>query len=104
MKKKIRLTEQDLVNLIKKIIVEQKVKTITIVTPGENAEGEIVITKDGRKKLKVKTENQEQEIFVKTALPQGKFMFEMGSDGKLMYGYEPKTRKKLSISPEGLMK
>ena len=31
-------------------------------------------------------------------------MFEMGSDGKLMYGYEPKTRKKLSISPEGLMK
>jgi hypothetical protein len=34
---------------------------------------------------------------VKTALPKGTFMFEMGKDGERMFGYEPKTKKKFEI-------
>ena len=38
MKKTIRLTESDLKEIVKRIIKEQVTKTITIVTPGKNAE------------------------------------------------------------------
>ena len=36
-------------------------------------------------------------MFVKTLLPIGKFMFEMGKDGKRMFGFDPKTKKKIEI-------
>lgn len=98
MKKVIRLTENDLVNLIGRIIKEQETpKTIKIVTPGQKAEGEI-IEKGGKKTLKVRTESgREQSISVQTSLPNGKFMFEMGKDGKKMFGYHPSTKKKIEI-------
>ena len=98
MAKIIRLTESDLNNLVKRIIKEQKNKKITIVTPGSNAEAEIKIDSKGNKILVVTTETgREQTMIVKTALPKGEFMFEMGKDGNRMFGYEPKTRKKFEI-------
>lgn len=97
MGKIIRLTETDLKNIVKMIIQEQSSKGITIVTPGSNAEAEIIVDPKG-KKLVVKTESgRKQEVYVKTPIPQGKFMFEMGKDGKRMFGYEPKTKKKMEI-------
>ena len=30
-------------------------------------------------------------------LPIGKFMFQMGNDGKKMFGFDPKTKKKIEI-------
>jgi len=99
MKKTIRLTETDLKAIVKKIIKEQATKTITIVTPGKNAEAEIV-DRGGKKLLKVRTETgREESMMVKTSLPVGPFMFEMGSDGKRMFGYDPKSKKKIEIFP-----
>ncbi len=96
-KKVIRLTESDLKNIVKRVIQEQSTTTISIVTPGQNAEAEIV-DRGGKKLLKVRTESgREQSVFVKTLLPIGKFMFEMGKDGKRMFGFDPKTKKKIEI-------
>ena len=104
-KKIIKLTETDLKLIVKRILQEQKTQKITIINPGGNAEAEIVIEKDGRKKLIVRTETgRTQEMYVSTALPKGKFMFEMGPDGKRMFGFEPKTTKKMEIYPENLVK
>lgn len=90
MKKVIKLTESDLTKIVKKIINEQK-KFELVVTQGSNAEGELkgnVMT--------ITTENgQVQKFIVKTALSEGKFMFEYGKDGKY-YGYD-KNGKKLEI-------
>ncbi len=108
-KKVIRLTESDLKNIVKRVIQEQSMGTkvhndwkqpmgtISIVNPGQNAEAEIV-DRGGKKLLKVRTESgREQSVFVKTLLPIGKFMFEMGKDGKRMFGFDPKTKKKIEI-------
>jgi hypothetical protein len=96
-KKVIRLTESDLKNIVKRVIQEQSMKSISIVNPGQNAEAEIV-DRGGKKLLKVRTESgREQSVFVKTTLPIGKFMFQMGNDGKRMFGFEPKTNKKIEI-------
>jgi len=96
-KKVIRLTESDLKNIVKRVIQEQSMTTISIVNPGQNAEAEIV-DRGGKKLLKVRTESgREQSVFVKTLLPIGKFMFEMGKDGKRMFGFDPKTKKKIEI-------
>ena len=96
-KKVIRLTESDLKNIVKRVIQEQSMKSISIVNPGQNAEAEIV-DRGGKKLLKVRTESgREQSVFVKTTLPIGKFMFEMGNDGKKMFGFDPKTKKKVEI-------
>jgi hypothetical protein len=98
MKKIIKLTESDLKRIVKRVISEQKDKKITIVTPGSNAEAEIKMDTEGNKVLVVKTETgREQSMKVKTALPKGSFMFEMGKDGERMFGYEPKTKKKFEI-------
>jgi hypothetical protein len=98
MAKIIKLTEADLQKIVKRVIKEQNApKTITIVTPGQTAEGEI-IEKGGKKTLKVRTESgREQSISIQTSLPNGKFMFEMGKDGKKMFGYHPTTKKKIEI-------
>ena len=96
-KKVIRLTESDLKNIVKRVIQEQSMTTISVVNPGQNAEAEIV-DRGGKKLLKVRTESgREQSMFVKTLLPIGKFMFEMGKDGKRMFGFDPKTKKKIEI-------
>ena len=99
MAKIIKLTESDLKKIVEKVIREQKEnKKITIVTPGSNAEGEIKIDTSGNKILVVRTESgREESMKVKTALPKGKFMFEMGKDGERMFGFEPKTKKKFEI-------
>ncbi len=98
MKKIIKLTESDLKRIVNRVISEQKDKKITIVTPGSNAEAEIKMDAEGNKVLVVKTETgREQSMKVKTALPKGSFMFEMGKDGERMFGYEPKTKKKFEI-------
>lgn len=98
MAKIIKLTETDLKRIVKKVIREQKEKKITVVTPGSNAEAEIKMDTDGTKVLVVRTETgREQSMKVKTALPKGTFMFEMGKDGERMFGYEPKTKKKFEI-------
>ncbi len=98
MKKIIKLTESDLKRIVKRVISEQKDKKITIVTPGSNAEAEIKMDAEGNKVLVVKTETgREQSMKVKTALPKGSFMFEMGKDGERMFGHEPKTKKKFEI-------
>jgi hypothetical protein len=98
MKKIIKLTESDLKRIVKRVISEQKDRKITIVTPGSNAEAEIKMDAEGNKVLVVKTETgREQSMKVKTALPKGSFMFEMGKDGERMFGYEPKTKKKFEI-------
>lgn len=97
MKKVIRLTETDLRKIVEKVLQEQTSKSITIVTPGKNAEAEIV-DRGGKKLLKVRTESgREESLFVKTMLPIGKFMFEMGIDGKKMFGFDPKSNKKIEI-------
>lgn len=98
MAKIIKLTESDLKKIVKRVIREQKDKKITVVTPGTNAEAEIKMDNEGNKVLVVRTENgREQSMKVKTALPKGAFMFEMGKDGERMFGYEPKTKKKFEI-------
>ena len=97
MAKIIRLTETDLKNLVKRVIKEQSSKGIAIVTPGSNAEAEIVVDKKGKKLIVTTESGRTQEVYVQTPLPQGKFMFEMGKDGKRMFGYEPKTKKKMEI-------
>jgi hypothetical protein len=96
-KKIIKLTESDLQKIVKRVIQEQSMSTISIVNPGQNAEAEIV-DRGGKKLLKVRTESgREQSVFVKTMLPIGKFMFQMGNDGKKMFGFDPKTKKKIEI-------
>ena len=96
-KKIIKLTESDLQKIVKRVFQEQSMGTISIVNPGQNAEAEIV-DRGGKKLLKVRTESgREQSVFVKTMLPIGKFMFQMGNDGKKMFGFDPKTKKKIEI-------
>jgi len=91
MKKVIRLTENDLVRLIKKVINEQK-KFELIVTQGSDAEASL---KDNI--VTITTEmGRVQKFKVKTSLPQGKFLFHHGKDGKY-YGYNQKTNKKTEI-------
>jgi hypothetical protein len=90
MKKVIKLTESDLKELVKRVILEQK-KFSLVVTQGSTAEGELK-----NNIMTITTENgQVQSFIVKTALPQGKFMFEYGKDGKY-YGYD-KNGKKVEI-------
>lgn len=99
MKKIIRLTESDLVKLVKKVIKEQNsTKKITIVTPGKNAECTIKKNSDGSKSLTVRTETgREQTISVEDDSPVGNFMFEMGSDGNTMSILDSKSKKKKTI-------
>jgi hypothetical protein len=98
MAKILKLTESDFNRIVKRVISEQKDKKITIITPGSNAEAEIKMDAEGNKVLIVRTETgREQSMKVKTALPKGEFMFEMGKDGERMFGYEPKTKKKFEI-------
>ncbi len=98
MAKIIKLTESDLKRIVNRVISEQKDKKISIVTPGSNAEAEIKVDAEGNKVLVVRTETgREQSMKVKTALPKGSFMFEMGKDGERMFGFEPKTKKKFEI-------
>ena len=86
-KKVIRLTESDLAKIVKKVISEQK-KFELVVTQGSNAQAEL---KDNI--MTITTEGgQVQKFVVKTALPQGKFMFEYGKDGKY-YGFDKNGRK-----------
>ncbi len=96
-KKVIRLTEADLAKIVSKVIREQSNKGITIVNPGSNAEAKIVVDNKGKKLIVTTESGQKQEVYVKTGLPQGEFMFEMGKDGKSMFGYDPKTKKKMEI-------
>ena len=87
MKKAIRLTENDLVRLVKRVISEQN-KLDIVVTQGSRAHG----TLKG-KTLTIETENgQVQKFEVTTTLPQGEFMFEHGKDGQF-YGYDPNKKK-----------
>ena len=96
-KKIIKLTESDLQKIVKRVIQEQSMGTISIVNPGQNAEAEILLYR-GKKLLRVRTESgRKQSAFVKTTLPIGKFMFQMGNDGKKMFGFDPKTKKKIEI-------
>jgi hypothetical protein len=108
-KKIIKLTESDLQKIVKRVIQEQSMGTkvhndwkqpmgtISIVNPGQNAEAEILLYR-GKKLLRVRTESgRKQSAFVKTDLPIGEFMFEMGNDGKKMFGFDPKTKKKIEI-------
>ena len=95
-KKIIRLNENDLRKIVERVIQEQK-KGITLVFPGKNAEAEIVVDEKGKKLIVTTESGRSQEVYVKTALPKGKFMFEMGKDGKRMFGFEPKTGKKMEI-------
>jgi len=87
MKKVVRLTENDLANIVKRVILEQK-KFNLVVNQGSRAQGEIkgnlmTITTEG---------GQVQRFIVKTALPQGRFMFEYGKDGQY-YGYDGNGKK-----------
>ena len=87
MKKVIRLTESDLEQIVKRVIEEQK-KFQLFINPGQTAEGELK-----NNIMTITTENgQVQSFIVKTALPQGKFMFEYGKDGKY-YGYDKNGKK-----------
>ena len=96
-KKIIKLTESDLQKIVKRVIQEQSMGTISIVNPGQNAEAEILLYR-GKKLLRVRTESgRKQSAFVKTDLPIGEFMFEMGNDGKKMFGFDPKTKNKVEI-------
>ena len=49
-KKIIKLTESDLQKIVKRVIQEQSMGTISIVNPGQNAEAEIV-DRGGKKLL-----------------------------------------------------
>lgn len=90
MAKIIKLTENDLLKLVKRVINEQKKFDLGI-SPGQTLEGELI-----GDILTLTTEMGKVHIFkVKTSLPTGKFMFEFGSDGKY-YGYD-KNRKKYEI-------
>ncbi len=90
MAKIIKLTENDLLKLVKRVINEQKKFDLGI-SPGQTLEGELI-----GDILTLTTEMGKVHIFkVKTSLPAGKFMFEFGSDGKY-YGYD-KNRKKYEI-------
>ena len=108
-KKIIKLTESDLQKIVKRVIQEQSMGTkvhndwkqpmgtISIVNPGQNAEAEIIDIR-GKKLLRVRTASgRKQSAWVKTNLPIGEFMFEMGNDGKKMFGFDPKTKKKFEI-------
>lgn len=110
MKKVIKLTEAQLVEVIKNVIEEQKVMPkstpiknlvgkIDAVFPGQTAQGEIMV-KNNKKILTITTESgNTQSMYVNTNLPVGGFMFELGKDGKRMYGYESKSGKKIEIFP-----
>lgn len=87
MKKIIKLTESDLVNIVKKVISEQK-KFELFINPGQEVEGELL-----GDLITLTTEMGRTQIFkVKTTLPAGKFMFEYGKDGKY-YGFDRKGKK-----------
>jgi hypothetical protein len=91
MKKVIRLNESDLVNLVKQVIEEQKKFQLNIL-PGSQAQGKLQ-----NDVLTIETESGKTQKFkVKTSLPQGKFMFLYGKDGKY-YGTDPKTKRKTEI-------
>ena len=90
-KKIIRLTESDLKEIVKKVILEQK-KFDLMIRPGQTLEATI---KGGIMTLKSEMGNT-QTFKVKAGLPDGKFMFEYGKDGKY-YGYHPKTGRKSEI-------
>jgi hypothetical protein len=90
-KKVVQLTENDLINLVKRVITEQK-KFELLINQGQTMEGEL-----NGNIMTLTTENGQVQIFlVKTALPTGKFMFEYGKDGNY-YGYD-KNGKKYGIS------
>lgn len=91
MKKVIRLNEGDLINLVKKVIEEQK-KFELFVNPGSNAQAKLE-----NDVLTIETESgRVQKFKVKTALPQGRFQFYYGKDGKY-YGTDPRNNKKVEI-------
>lgn len=118
MKKVIKLTEEQLVKIIDKVLEEQSsVKKplpikkldskINIIFPGQTAHGNIIVH-NNKKVLIVTTELfNRQGMYVKTNLPvdtdindnkQG-FMFELSKDGKRMFGYDDKSGKKVEIFP-----
>jgi hypothetical protein len=87
MKKVIKLTESDLTNIVKRVIKEQK-KFDLMIAPGSNAQAQLsgniltIMTEDGAK----------QKLQVKTSLPEGRFMFQYGKDGKY-YGFDNNNKK-----------
>lgn len=92
MKKVIRITEGDLIKIVQNVLNEQK-KFKLVVTQGSDAHGNIK-----KNVLTITTESGTKQKFeVKTALPEGDFMFHYGKDGKY-YGFHPKTGKKLEIT------
>jgi hypothetical protein len=86
-KKIIKLTESDLTNIVKRVINEQK-KVDVGVGMGQTSQGKLsndtmILMDEGLNQYK---------FLVKTKLPQGKFMFEHGEDGKY-YGYDSSGKK-----------
>ena len=87
MGKTIKLTESDLLKLVKRVIKEQKTFDLGI-NPGQSLEGELI-----GDVLTLTSEMGRVHIFkVKTTLPKGKLMFEYGKDGKY-YGYDKAGKK-----------
>jgi len=83
----VRLTEGDLINLVKRVITEQK-KFELFMNPGQTAEAELI-----GDMLTIFSQMGKDQIFkVKTSLPKGKFMFEYSKDGKY-YGYDKRGKK-----------
>lgn len=87
MGKIIKLTENDLLKLVKRVINEQKKFDLGI-NPGQSLEGELI-----GDTLTLTSEMGRVHIFkVKTSIPTGKLMFEYGKDGKY-YGYDKNGKK-----------
>lgn len=92
MKKKIiKLTESDLMNIVKRVINEQK-KVDVGIGMGENSEAKL----SNDTMILMDESGNQYKFLVKTKLPQGNFMFEHGEDGKY-YGYDSKSGKKHEI-------
>lgn len=89
--KVVKLTESDLEKIVKRVISEQKKFDLKIF-PGQNLQAKL---NQGVLTLTSEMGNV-QRYMVKTALPDGNFMFEYGKDGKY-YGYHPKTKRKTEI-------
>lgn len=87
MGKIIKLTENDLLKLVKRVINEQKKFDLGI-NPGQSLEGELI-----GDTLTLTSEMGRVHIFkVKSSIPKGKLMFEYGKDGKY-YGYDKNGKK-----------
>jgi len=87
MAKIIKLTENDLIKLVRRVIKEQKTFDLGI-NPGQTLEGEL-----SGDVLTLMSQMGVVHIFkVKTTLPKGKLMFLFGKDGRY-YGYDKRGKK-----------